>query len=166
MVFMGEEWAAETPFLFFSSHPEPKLAEATRQGRKAEFAEHGWDADEVPDPQDPATFARSKLDWDEPASGRHAALLRLYRDLIALRRTEPDLGDFWLDHMTVDYDEDARWIAWRRGSLTTACNLGAEPVDVPVRGELVYAWGTPRIGETATELDGHSFAVLRQVSPA
>ncbi len=166
MLFMGEEWGAETPFQFFSSHPEPELAEATRQGRKAEFAEHGWDADEVPDPQDPATFARSKLDWDEPGSGRHAGLLRLYRDLIALRRTEPDLGDFWLDHMTVDYDEDARWIAWRRGALTIACNLGTEPVDVPVRGELVYAWGTPRIGETATVLDGHSFAVLRHASPA
>ncbi len=161
MVFMGEEWAAGTPFQFFSSHPEPELAEATRQGRRAEFADHGWDAAEVPDPQDPETFHRSKLDWSEPASGRHAAILGVYRDLIRLRRTEPDLADFWLDHMTVEFDEDARWIAWRRGSLRVACNLGAEPTSVPVHGELVYAWGAPRIGAAATELDGHSFAVLR-----
>ena len=48
MLFMGEEWGASTPFQFFSSHPEPELANATREGRKAEFAEHGWDAGEIP----------------------------------------------------------------------------------------------------------------------
>ena len=57
MLFMGEEYAASTPFQFFSSHPEPELARATAEGRKAEFAEHGWDADDIPDPQDPQTFA-------------------------------------------------------------------------------------------------------------
>ena len=56
---------ASTPFQFFSSHPEPELARATAEGRKAEFAEHGWDADEIPDPQDPQTFLRSKLNWGE-----------------------------------------------------------------------------------------------------
>ncbi|MGH3968768.1 MAG: malto-oligosyltrehalose trehalohydrolase, partial [Mycobacterium sp.] len=60
MLFMGEEWGASTPFQYFSSHPEPELARATAEGRKREFAEHGWDADEIPDPQDPATFQRSK----------------------------------------------------------------------------------------------------------
>ena len=65
MLFMGEEWGASTPFQFFSSHPEPELARATAEGRRAEFAEHGWDADEIPDPQDPQTFLRSKLDWGE-----------------------------------------------------------------------------------------------------
>ena len=53
-----------TPFQFFSSHPEPELARATAEGRKAEFAEHRWDADDIPDPQDPQTFVRSKKsDW-------------------------------------------------------------------------------------------------------
>jgi aryl-alcohol dehydrogenase-like predicted oxidoreductase len=65
MLFMGEEWGSSSPFQFFSSHPEPELARATAEGRKREFAEHGWDADEIPDPQDPATFERSKLDWGE-----------------------------------------------------------------------------------------------------
>ncbi len=57
MLFMGEEWGSSSPFQFFSSAiPEPELARATAEGRKREFAEHGWDADEIPDPQDPETF--------------------------------------------------------------------------------------------------------------
>ena len=82
-------------------------------------------------------------------------------DLIALRRTESDLGDFWLDHMDVDFDEDARWIVLYRGGLAIACNLGPDPVAVPVAGDVVYAWGDPRVGSAGTALEGHSFAVLR-----
>ena len=161
MLFMGEEWGASTPFQFFSSHPEPELARATAEGRKAEFAEHGWDADDIPDPQDPETFLRSKLDWEEPGAGEHARLLGLYRGLIALRRNEPDLADPRLDHLTVDYDEAQRWIVLRRGRLSIACNLGTESVTVPVGGELVLAWDTPSIDDHATELPPHSFAILR-----
>ncbi|WP_197383111.1 malto-oligosyltrehalose trehalohydrolase [Mycolicibacterium mengxianglii] len=161
MLFMGEEWAASTPFQFFSSHPEPELAEATRNGRKAEFASHGWDADDIPDPQDVATFQHSKLDWAELHTGEHAALLRLYRDLITLRKREPDLADFWLNHMDVDYDEDTRWIVLRRGAITIACNLGTETVSVPASGELVLGWGDPEVGTDATVLQAHSFAVVK-----
>ncbi len=74
MLFMGEEWAASTPLQFFCSHTEPELARATAEGRKAEFAEHGWDADQIPDPQDPETFERSKLNWAETGSAAHARL--------------------------------------------------------------------------------------------
>jgi maltooligosyltrehalose trehalohydrolase len=161
MLFMGEEWGASTPFQFFSSHPEPELARATAEGRKAEFAEHGWDADDIPDPQDPQTFQRSKLNWDELDDGEHARLLGLYRDLIALRRNETDLVDPWLGDLTVDYDEGRRWIMIRRGKLVIACNLATETVAVPVTGELVLAWDPPSIGDDATELPGHSFAILR-----
>lgn len=163
MLFMGEEWGASTPFQFFSSHPEPELARATAEGRKKEFAEHGWAADEVPDPQDPQTFQRSKLDWDEIDTGEHARLLGVYRDLIALRRSEPDLADPWLDHLVVDYDEEHRWIVMRRGGLTIACNLGTGAARVPVAGEVVLAWGSPAVGDATTELPGHSFAILRAV---
>jgi maltooligosyltrehalose trehalohydrolase len=161
MLFMGEEWGAATPFQFFSSHEEPELAEATRTGRKAEFAEHGWDADDVPDPQDPETFQRSKLDWTEVDVGEHAALHRLYRDLVALRRTEPDLADFWLDHLTVEFDEDRRWIILRRGTLTIACNLDTGSRAVPCTGTVVLGWGGRTVGADETTLAGHSFAVLR-----
>ena len=159
MLFMGEEWGASTPFQFFSSHPEPELAKATAEGRKAEFAEHGWDADEIPDPQDPETFLRSKLNWDEVQAGEHADLLEFYRALIALRRNESDLADPWLDHMGVDYDEEQRWFLLRRGRFIAAFNLGEQTVTVPVRGEVVLAWGSPNVGDS-TELPGHSFALL------
>jgi maltooligosyltrehalose trehalohydrolase len=163
MLFMGEEWGASTPFQFFSSHPEPDLARATAEGRKKEFADHGWDADDIPDPQDPQTFQRSKLDWAELDTTAHARLLQVYRDLIALRRNETDLADPWLNHLIVDYDEEARWIVMRRGRLAVACNLGADPVTVPCTGELVLSWGSPSIGGDNTELSPHSFAILRTV---
>jgi maltooligosyltrehalose trehalohydrolase len=161
MLFMGEEWAASTPFQFFSSHPGPELARATAEGRKAEFADHGWNAEDIPDPQDPQTFARSKLKWDEVDSGEHARLLRLYRELIALRHNDADMADPRLDHLTVDYDEDERWITVHRGGLRIVCNLGTEPVTVPVTGEVVLAWAEPKIDADSTVLEGHSFAILR-----
>ena len=161
MLFMGEEWGASTPFQFFSSHPEPELARATAEGRKSEFAEHGWDADDIPDPQEPQTFQRSKLNWEEVDAGEHARLRRLYRDLIALRHNEPDLADPWLDHLVLDYDEDQHWVIMRRNRLVIACNLGTEPTTVPVTGELVLAWDTPTVNDETTELPAHSFAILR-----
>jgi len=161
MLFMGEEWGASTAFQFFSSHPEPELARATAEGRKREFADHGWDADDIPDPQDPQTFQRSKLNWSEVSDGEHAKLLQLYKDLIALRRSESDLADPWLDNLIVDYDEADRWIALRRGGLTVACNLGAEPVRVPFAGKLVLSSESLPVGDQSTELPPQSFAILR-----
>jgi maltooligosyltrehalose trehalohydrolase len=163
MLFMGEEWGASTPFQFFSSHPEPELARATAEGRKKEFADHGWDAEQIPDPQDPQTFQRSKLDWSELDEDEHAKLLRLYQDLIALRRNETDLADPWLQRLLVDYDEEARWIAMRRSRLTVACNLGAEPVSVPFAGEPVLCSDPPDVGDESTVLPPHSFVILRAV---
>ncbi|GAA2563577.1 malto-oligosyltrehalose trehalohydrolase [Mycolicibacterium diernhoferi] len=161
MLFMGEEWGSSSPFQFFTSHPEPELGRATAEGRKAEFAAHGWDADEIPDPQDPETFLRSKLNWAEVTDGEHARLLAAYRGLIALRRTEPDLADPWLTHLRVQYDEEARWIIMRRGALAVVCNLGVDAVRVPVRGDTVLAWEEPGSSADGTVIPGQSFAVLR-----
>src|SRR5206468_18496 len=108
--FMGEEWGARTPFQFFTAHTDPVIGAATASGRKDEFAEHGWDADEVPDPQDPETFLRSKLDWSELAKVRHGRLLSCYRRLIGLRRERAEITDPRLTRLHVDYDENARWI--------------------------------------------------------
>ncbi len=163
MLFMGEEWGASTPFQFFSSHPEPELARATAEGRKREFAGHGWDADDIPDPQDPQTFQRSKLDWSELDRVDHAKLLAVYRALIALRRSESDLRDPWLDNLDVGYDEAGRWIALHRGTLTVACNLGTEPVPVPFTGEVVLSSEPITADEQRTELPSQSFVILRTV---
>lgn len=164
MLFMGEEWASSRPFQFFSSHPEPELAKATAEGRKSEFADHGWDAAEIPAPQDPETFLRSKLDWAEVADSEHARMLAFYHDLIALRHNEPAMADPWLTHLAVDYDEEQRWIAMRRGRITIVCNLGTEEVSVPATGEFLLGWGERAIGTDSTRLSGHSVAVLRTAS--
>src|SRR4029078_8758274 len=75
MLFMGEEWAASTPWAFFTSHPDEALGEATRKGRLEEFARMGWDPSLVPDPQAISTFTDSKLDWSEQLTGDHARML-------------------------------------------------------------------------------------------
>ena len=136
MLFMGEEWAASTPWQFFTSHEAPDLAEAVRAGRRREFAPHGWAADDVPDPQAASTVAYSTLDWTETVSGAHAEMLAFYRRLIALRRAEASLSDPRLDRVRVAYDAEAQWVVVTRGDLRVACNLGASAASVPLDGEV------------------------------
>jgi len=126
MLFMGEEWGASTPWQFFTSHPEPELGRATAEGRIAEFAEHGWDPAAVPDPQDPETFTRSKLDWSELAREPHKGLLEVHRRLLALRKAEPDLVDADLAAVRVSWDEAERWLVVHRGRLRVVANLSGE----------------------------------------
>ncbi|MBV2354257.1 malto-oligosyltrehalose trehalohydrolase [Streptomyces sp. J2-1] len=143
MLFMGEEWAAGTPWQFFTDHTDPELAEAVRRGRRREFAAHGWAEEDVPDPQDPATRDRSCLDWSEPGRDAHARVLAWYRRLIALRREQPDLTDPDLADTKVAFDEDARWLAFRRGDVRVAVNLGKQETAIPLgtgRVEVLAAW--------------------------
>ncbi|WP_228921592.1 malto-oligosyltrehalose trehalohydrolase [Streptomyces sp. DH7] len=148
MLFMGEEWGARTPWQFFTDHTDPELAEAVRNGRRREFGAHGWAEEEIPDPQDPATRDRSCLDWSEPEREPHARLLAWYRELIALRRTLPDLHDPDLAAVKTAFDEDARWLAYRRGDLRIAVNLADKPAAIPlgsgrhrrVGGRVLAAW--------------------------
>ncbi|MFI1396995.1 malto-oligosyltrehalose trehalohydrolase [Streptomyces sp. NPDC020681] len=134
MLFMGEEWGAGTPWQFFTDHTDPELAEAVRRGRRREFAAHGWAEEEIPDPQDPATRERSCLDRTEQEREPHARLLAWYRELIGLRRTQSDLTDPDLAAVKVAYDEEARWLAFRRGELRIAVNLAKEPAEIPLGG--------------------------------
>ena len=131
MLFMGEEWAASSPWQFFTSHPEPELAAAVQNGRRREFAAHGWAETEVPDPQDPETFRRSKLDWDERAKPGHAEILDLYKRLIALRRARPELTDPWLDKVQVWHGD--QHLVMRRGTTAVAVNLASTPQTVSLR---------------------------------
>ncbi|MFE6822736.1 malto-oligosyltrehalose trehalohydrolase [Streptomyces sp. NPDC057690] len=132
MLFMGEEWAAGTPWQYFTDHTDPELAEAVRRGRRREFAAHGWAEEDVPDPQDPATRERSCLDWSEPEREPHARVLAWYRELIALRHATADLTDPDLADIKVAHDAQARWLAFRRGDVRVAVNLGKEPAAIPL----------------------------------
>ena len=131
MLFMGEEWAASTPWQFFTSHPEPELGRATAEGRIAEFAAMGWDRSVVPDPQDPETFARSKLDWDERAEGVHGRIHRLYRDLIALRRSTPDLTDPAFGALRAEAAESTRAFRLQRGGTQILVNFSHGVLRMP-----------------------------------
>ncbi|MFE3901036.1 malto-oligosyltrehalose trehalohydrolase [Streptomyces sp. NPDC059153] len=170
MLFMGEEWGARTPWQFFTDHTDPALAEAVRTGRRREFAAHGWVADDIPDPQDPATRNRSCLDWSEPAQEPHARLHAWYRELIALRHTLPDLSDPDLASVRTAHDEQARWLAYRRGDLRIAVNLGEKPATIPLGGgrrhgaggRVVAAWEPVEVpgGEGLLHLPPESCVVL------
>ena len=143
MLFMGEEWGASTPFAFFTSHPEPDLGRAVSEGRLGEFAQMAWDTATVPDPQDPATFEASRLDWAELDTPRGRALLDCYRTLAGLRRTLPALTDPDLREVSVEFDEDERWLVLRRGSgidsAVIVVNLGEGSVEIPLGDSMTYA---------------------------
>jgi maltooligosyltrehalose trehalohydrolase len=137
MLFMGEEWGASTPWQFFTSHPEEDLGRATAEGRIAEFERMGWDPDVVPDPQDPATFHRSKLDWSELTQGDHAKLLSLYRRLAQLRREIPELTDPRFSHLSATFDDETREFRLDRGDVSLLVNFGNQPRERGVVGEVL-----------------------------
>jgi 1,4-alpha-glucan branching enzyme len=92
MLFMGEEWNASTPFLFFCDF-EPELAALVTEGRRGEFAGFAEFADpekreRIPDPVAPETFERSKLNWAEIAEPGHAEWFAYYARLLAIRNAE------------------------------------------------------------------------------
>ncbi|WP_353828489.1 malto-oligosyltrehalose trehalohydrolase [Agromyces sp. SYSU T0242] len=174
MLFMGEEWGASTPWAFFTSHPEPELGRATAEGRIAEFARMGWDESAVPDPQDPATFAGSKLDWSEAddPDGVPARLLDLHRRLLALRRARPELTDPSFAHTTAWADDAARRFRMDRGApdaperVVVLVNLGADPWPVELDGQVTVLLATdaartpPTAPDRMIELPAASAVVL------
>ena len=165
MLFMGEEWAASAPFLYFTDHQDERLAHAVREGRRGEFARFGWDASEFVDPQSPDAFARSKLDWSERERDPHRGVLDWYRALIALRRDVPELRDGRRDLVETAFDEGAGWLRVDRGPVTLACAIDADAV-VPLArpaGELVLA-SSPGvdISDRAIRVPRGSVAIMRR----
>jgi maltooligosyltrehalose trehalohydrolase len=147
MLFQGEEWGATTPFQYFTGHTDAELGRKVSEGRRREFADFGWDPGDVPDPQDPATFGRSKLDWTEPTKERQGGLLAWYRRLIALRRRLATLADPRLDRVETEYDQEAGWLVVRRGPVVVAINLGTGTWTFPVSpAAALLEASDPRVG--------------------
>ena len=150
LVFMGQEFAAGSPFQFFCDF-EPELARAVRDGRRAEFARFAQFCDpaereKIPDPNEVATFARSRLDWSELERGEHGGWLDYHRELLQIRRHHivpllprmrgnsgraSSLGE---NALRVD------WLAGNGANLTLLANLGARDVDAVTwpRGRLLH----------------------------
>jgi maltooligosyltrehalose trehalohydrolase len=150
LLFMGEEYGEDAPFQFFTDHVERKIAEATRKGRRKEFEDFVEFAGEVPDPQDAATFERSKLTRDEDSE-----IAALYRRLLALRR-ELAAAPEGSPVAEAQFDEDERWLWLRRGSHEIVCNFADHEQWVPCTAREVVL-GTH--GEAAVQADGETVLV-------
>ncbi|SDG53108.1 maltooligosyltrehalose trehalohydrolase [Sinosporangium album] len=165
MLFMGEEWGAASPFLFFTDHIERHLREGEADRRRREFVGFGYDdwAEKAPDPSETATFLRSKLDWGELGYETHQDHLSWYKDLIALRRACPELCDPRLDRVAVDVDEETRLLVVHRGTLRVAANLGPDPAAVRMPPCTVLLASDPAVRRTGDSLTlpARSLTVLR-----
>jgi maltooligosyltrehalose trehalohydrolase len=113
LLFMGEEYAEEAPFLYFVSHGDADLIRAVREGRKSEFKAFQW-AGEPPDPQATETFLRSKLNWDRRRGGRGRVMWEFYRELLRLRRETPALAALDKNSLEVSGREEPRLVFLRR----------------------------------------------------
>jgi len=163
MLFQGEEWAASTPFQYFADHQDSELARAVSEGRKREFAKFGWAPSAIPDPENPATFEASKLNWEEVSMLGHAEMLAWYHSLIRLRRSTPSLSDGRQGSTQVTYDEQKKWLRMERGTISVICNVGEADHSFPVpRGAelLLSSSGTPAAGKDLIVLSPDTVALF------
>jgi maltooligosyltrehalose trehalohydrolase len=130
LLFQGEEWAASTPFQYFTDLSDTGLGAAVTNGRRQEFRSFGWPPESVPDPQAPATFTRSRLNWSEVGEPDHAAMLLWYSQLIALRHATPALTDPDGPEAAASYDATRCLLLYSHAGLLVACNLGDNPASV------------------------------------
>jgi maltooligosyltrehalose trehalohydrolase len=151
MLFMGEEYGERAPFQFFSDHIDKRIAKATREGRRREFAAFAaFAGEEIPDPQDPRTFERSKL-TGKGARG-HAQLVR---ELLQARR---ELSG---EAKVEAFDEAAKWLRVRRGDHELLMNFGRGQI-VPARGrDLVVTTGNAKLQDGGVRLGAMTGALVR-----
>ncbi|HEU4903961.1 MAG TPA: malto-oligosyltrehalose trehalohydrolase, partial [Flavisolibacter sp.] len=138
MLFMGEEYADESPFYYFVSHTDPDLVEAVRKGRKEEFKDYGFDA-EPPDPQAEQTFSDSKLQWSKRNQGHHQLVLQWHAELIKCRQTMPALKNVDKESVAVQVLGEQGFALSRQSKredekLCCLFNLSAKPLhyNVPI----------------------------------
>jgi maltooligosyltrehalose trehalohydrolase len=135
LLFMGEEWAASTPFPYFAGERNDELDGAVRQGRLEEFAGFGWDPDEIPDPIAASTYESARLSWEEIYRADHRDMHAWYRALIALRKKRPELSDPRPSSTGVDeHDSEHAVVVWR-GDTAIAVNSDTAPIHLSLDGE-------------------------------
>ncbi len=163
MLWMGEEFAASTPFLYFADHEEEEMRKLVSEGRKRDFAAFGWDESQIPDPESPDTFQRSKLNWSEVHEGPHADMLQWVKDLIYLRRSTVDLNDGDFGHLEVTCTADSKGLTMQRGSVRVLMYLGDTIMRCPLlEGETLRLASRPdvRIDEKQIFLPKMTLAIL------
>jgi maltooligosyltrehalose trehalohydrolase len=150
LLFMGQEWAASSPFLFFTDH-EGDLGRAVTEGRQKEFESFAAFRDPeaaraIPDPQAQETFERSRLRWDECGTAHHRSVLAMHREMLNLRKNDPvlSLPTSWNDIEAVARDNVLEVVRkHRRGERRLIVNFAEEaaPVAVSSRSRVVVVWG-------------------------
>jgi maltooligosyltrehalose trehalohydrolase len=153
MLFMGEEYGEPAPFQFFSDHIDEEIAVATREGRRREFAAfEQFAGEQVPDPQDPETFRRSKL-----TRARDTVLETLYATLLRVRSSLP------ADEVVTRHDDAARWLTVDRGLYRLCCNFADAPQALPLEGhrEVVVATGDAELRDGAVVVGALDGALVR-----
>lgn len=172
LLFMGEEFGETSPFLYFIDHGDSALVEAVRRGRRAEFASFAWEG-EIPDPQDPLTYERSRVKIDGPLDSRRAAILKWTRELIGLRKSTPSLGAGGAHprYYVLAHEEENVLVAHRRGvqgpDALVVLSFNNAPVSVLLR-ESEGRWRL-RLESTAQEFGGDGQERLPQemvIAPA
>ena len=162
MLFMGEEWATSSPFLYFADHDDVEIRKSVAEGRKREFAGSGFDGD-VPNPEDGETYERSKLNWDEQGEGKHAEMLAWVKSLIKLRRAHVCFNDGDMHRIQVTRDDRRQTLVMVRAEARMVINLGTENYGFHLlqseRLELVSREGVG-VADNLLNLPGMSFAVL------
>lgn len=139
MLFMGEEWAASSPFLYFTDHRDPGLGLKVTRGRRDEIDHFGWPTEGLVDPQSPEAFERSRLDWSELERPPHVGILEWYRALLALRRDQPALRDGRRDLVRIAHDDG--WMRIERGPMVLTFNAGRQTVAIDIPdGSVALAW--------------------------
>ncbi|RMB62394.1 malto-oligosyltrehalose trehalohydrolase [Tessaracoccus antarcticus] len=160
MLFMGEEWAASTPFPFFSDLG-PDLGPLVTQGRAREFARMGWDRP-VPDPQAETTMAEAVLRWDERSEPAHARMLDWYRTLIRIRHEQPDVLNPRLSQTTLEKNDDDT-IVMRRGRVVVAATRATDrtvELDLGSVEKVLASWTPLEDGAGANSLPGGAIIAL------
>jgi len=162
MLFMGEEFAASTPFLYFADHDDDEMRRLVVEGRKRDFALFGF-GDDVPNPAEMETFEQSKLKWDEINEGKHAEMLGWVKALIKLRRSTVALNDGSMQHLMVSSDERKQTLALQRDEVRIVLNLGIEIYGFELlEGEELRLVSREGLGvrDNTMELPGMTLAVL------
>jgi maltooligosyltrehalose trehalohydrolase len=142
LLFMGEEYGESAPFQFFTDHIDARIARATREGRREEFAAFASFSNELPDPQAESTFLASKL-----GRGREQGLEDLYAALIRWRRRLSGEVEW------ESFDEAGRWLRVRRGPHVMICNFAKRAQTLPAGGEVLLSTHPVRSGRTGLRME-------------
>lgn len=117
LLFMGQEYGEEAPFLYFINHSDAELVQAVRAGRRQEFKDFNW-AEEPPDPAGVDTFLRSRLNWEKVSRNPYKQLLDFHRELIRLRRNNPALRNTNRDDMKISAFDESKLMLMKRTNET------------------------------------------------